>query len=218
MAIKYDDKYAEAWLRHATAGNDVFRQEYIYPYFDKVFSDITSPNARVLDVGCGWGEAIKRVPKEVRYFGVDPTSKFLEHIQRTHGDRNPLLLEGSLPSNLPLPGTLFDIVLCSMALHCVQDLKSSIENLSAKVSKGGKLVIIDFRDDAEPLVRKTFLRTDKSTLDYVAGLYALSPEVSVMAEAYFHKEAQIERILAQKGRFKKDFLGPLFVGYQVLIR
>jgi hypothetical protein len=52
--------------------------------------------------------------------------------------------------------------------------------------------------------------------DYVRGLYALSDEVQLEAEAHLHAERKIESLLRRYGRFKKTFLGPFFVGYSAI--
>ena len=102
-----------------------------------------------------------------------------------------------------------------MVLHCIPDLETSIDTLFKKVRSDGKVVIVDFNDDAESNVRSRFQRIDEDKPDYIKGLYNLSEKVQLYGESYFHKEAEIESALRKHGAFNKTHLGPLFVGYEI---
>jgi ubiquinone/menaquinone biosynthesis C-methylase UbiE len=209
----YDSEYAKRWIRHAESGADLFRKPYLYPFMKKVLKQ-TRTNATVLDVGCGWGASLDYLPEGYEYWGVDPARDFLDHIKLNHPKRKLNLRKGKLPSELRVEDAYFDVVLCSMALHCLPDLEGSVDTLFSKVNKGGKVVLVDFNDQSEPLLRDAFLRVDKTRNDYVRGLYKLSEDTSLMAEIYFHKEKEIEAAMGKHGEFRKTGLGPLFIGYE----
>jgi SAM-dependent methyltransferase len=206
----YDKDYAAAWLRFEQEGKDIPRLNHIYPYLREVFA--SQPGVlRVLDVGCGWGMALDVCDKPY-YVGVDPTWKFLVHIRQTHHYRALTLLQGSLPDNIPVPDASADLVLCSMTLHCVPDLEASVRTLFAK--SRGKVVITEFADAAEPLLRSHFARIDEDRGGHLSGLYTLADGIQVMGEAYLRREQMLADLLAQQGCCKKTRLGDLFVGYE----
>lgn len=218
----YNKEYARKWLKYAESGQDLFRKTYLFPYLQQTITSQVIANTKqdakqdttLLDVGCGWGGLLDYLPKGIEYTGVDPVKEFFSFIKQQHADRTLTLKKGQLPNNMPVANDSFDVVVCSMALHCVADLESSVNTIFAKAKIGGKVIIADFRDKAPPLIKKTFLRIDENKEDYVRGLYKLSNNTSILAEAYFHKEKPMEKAIRAHGKFKKTFVGPLFVGYE----
>ncbi len=187
----YDDEYAEAWLKFAS--KDELREGQIVPYLQKEFSSLDK-DSRVLDVGCGWGMALDILMEqgfEGSYVGIEPVTRFREHVQEKHPG-HPILL-GSLPDHLYILPRHYDIVLCSMALHCVRDLEASIAALKSK--SRGRVIVIDFGDEAEALLREHFARIDEDRGDYIRGLYNLNDETQVVAESYLRREAALDALL-----------------------
>jgi ubiquinone/menaquinone biosynthesis C-methylase UbiE len=127
-------------------------------------------------------------------------------------------MKGELPTDLPVEDNFYDLVLCSMVLHCIQDPSGSIKNIFSKAKPRGTVSLIDFRDSAERAVGGGFINLEEENERYARGLYRLSDKVQLTAEVYFHKEAEIEKQLRKLGAFKKDYLGPLFVGYRATKR
>ena len=218
----YNKEYARKWLKYAESGQDLFRKTYLFPYLQQTITSQVIANTKqdakqdttLLDVGCGWGGLLDYLPKGIEYTGVDPVKEFFSFIREQYADRALTLKQGRLPNDIPVADDSFDVVVCSMALHCVADLESSVNTIFAKAKIGGKVIIADFRDKAPPLIKKTFLRIDENKEDYVRGLYKLSNNTSILAEAYFHKEKPMEKAIRAHGKFKKTFVGPLFVGYE----
>jgi SAM-dependent methyltransferase len=209
----YDKQYAEKWIKHAESGDEYFRTIHLTPFIRKVVES-ADDSARILDIGCGWGEAIGHLKPRQQYCGTDRVARFFSYIRQEYAGRKMDLVKGNLPFNVPFDSGTFDLVLCTMVLHCVEELEDSIDTLFFKARKGGEVVIADFRDKAEPHVRGAFLRVDESSSNHISGLYPVSPRVSIDAEAYFHKENQFEQAIKKHGGFKKKYLGPLFVGYK----
>jgi ubiquinone/menaquinone biosynthesis C-methylase UbiE len=216
----YDAKYAKQWLRFESSGKDVLRIKHIHPFMRESLACFAKDGSKILDVGCGWGDALKFIPRArgFEYLGIDPDPYFLDYVRNAYPSkehRKVSLMQGSLPSHIPAEDCSSDIVLCSMALHCAGDLEASIETLFSKAKTGGKVAIADFNDAAEKVVRGAFLRIDAERKDYARGLYWLSDEVKLIAEVYFHKQKEIEDLLKKHGRFSRELLGPLFVGYTI---
>ncbi len=210
----YDKEYAETWIKHSESEKSYYRKKYLYPYMERVLRNI-KPKAKVVDIGCGWGAALDYLDKSYEYLGVDPTKEFFPYIKNKYGGRKIALKDGSLPGDIPAESEFYDLVLCSLALHCVPDLAGSINAIFDRAKKGAKVVIIDFRDDAEPIIRREhFIRIDEDRGSYLRGLYFLSDETKLIVEIYLHKENQIEELLKEYSNFKKEYLGPTFVAYE----
>ena len=209
----YDGDYAKTWMEYEGTNQDILRREHIIPYLQRILAQ-DKTDVKILDVGCGWGCVLDFIPENYEYTGIDPTIQFLDYVRAKHSTRRFELVQGKLP-DLPIGNALFDVVLCSMVLHCIPDLETSIDTLFKKVRSDGKVVIVDFNDDAESIVRSRFQRIDEDRPDYIKGIYNLSDEIQLYGESYFHKEAEIESTLRKYGAFNKTHLGPLFVGYEI---
>lgn len=214
----YNKEYAKKWIKYAKAKKDVFRDKHLYPYLQKTIADSIKPGEPVslLDIGCGWGGLLDYLPENITYFGVDPVPEFFLFISKKNLCRNLLLKTGELPSKIHVQDNSFDVVVCSMALHCVPDLETSVNTIFSKVKNNGKVIITEFNDNAPPIVRKTFRRIEEDIGNYVRGLYLLSNHVPVIAEAYFHGEERIEKAIKAHSDFRKTLVGPLFVGYEAV--
>ncbi|MBW3017328.1 methyltransferase domain-containing protein, partial [Candidatus Woesearchaeota archaeon] len=171
----YNTEYANKWIEFEEAGQDVFRDQHILPYFSEVLGRL-EPHSEVLDIGCGWGAALAFVPEACKYTGIDPTKRFFDYILGKHPHRNIRLITGELP-DLPIDEDSFDLVLCSMVLHCTRYLEESIDALFDACD--GKVVIVDFNDEAEKHARPRFKIVDENRPDYIRGLYNLSDTIEL---------------------------------------
>jgi ubiquinone/menaquinone biosynthesis C-methylase UbiE len=212
----YNKQYAKKWIRYEKSGQDVFRDKYLYPYLQKTIAGSIKPGEPVslLDIGCGWGGLLDYLPEDIAYVGIDPVPEFFAQIIMNHLESEMTLKTGELPSKIPVQDNHFDIVVCSMTLHCIPDLETSVNTIFSKAKSGGKMIITEFNDNAPPIVRKSFRRIEEGIGNYVRGAYSLSNTTSLIAEAYFHGEEQIEKAILTHSDFRKTFVGPLFVGYE----
>lgn len=101
------------------------------------------PGAAVLDIGCGpgnWRSAFG----EVRYFGLEPSRKYLERARRVHGQRGTFIeaRASDLPT-LQLPP--FDLVLCAGLLHHLDDGEMGVllHAAARAMAPSGRLVAIE---------------------------------------------------------------------------
>ena len=171
----------------------------------------------MLDAGCGWGIALNFLPRDCQYFGFDPTQRFLQEIKKRHPHRKTNLQKGKLPNEIPseFKKNSFDVVLNSMVLHCVKDLETSIKNLFSRVKPNGEVVLIDFNNSAENLIREKFEDFEINEKNHLKGKYNLSEDKQIQGEVWLHQEQDLERELQKySSEFTKEMLGPIFVGYR----
>lgn len=165
----YDKEYAEKWILNDLLGKDTFRLEHLEPFIRREIQGLPR-GAKILDVGCGWGMPIKFLREDQSYIGVDPTKEFFPHIQKKYPNKSLKLLEGRLPSQIPV-GEEFDLVICSMVLHCLRDIKESLKTLFSKTKQGGRVLVIDFGDSSEKVLREeTYDPIHEENASHIRGL------------------------------------------------
>lgn len=118
---------------------------------------------RVLDVGCGTGEAIRRLRSrlpEAEWVGVDPAPAMLSEARRKFcaegaapAVRDPsgharIRLGVARAEALPLRAGAFDRVVCLNCLHCFRNAWAALSEMRRVLAPGGRLVLIDWCRDA----------------------------------------------------------------------
>lgn len=111
-----------------------------------------SPNATVLDVGCGTGSltlfAEQALGNGGRVYGIDasPEMIFAAH-QKSIRQRQSVDFRVAVIESLPFPDAMFDVVLSSLMFHHLPgDLKSrALSEVSRVLKPGGKLLIVDVK-------------------------------------------------------------------------
>tara|TARA_Y100000310_G_scaffold340825_1_gene437924 strand:+ start:6920 stop:7564 length:645 start_codon:yes stop_codon:yes gene_type:complete len=210
----YDEEYAKQWIANDESRKDVFRTKHLEPIIKEKIQELPK-NARILDVGCGWGMVVRFLKSSQEYVGVDPTKEFFPHIKSKFPAKNLTFVEGKLPDKINVEGD-FDFVICSMAIHCTKHLKKSLKTIFSKLKKDGIAFIIDFNDSAEKRLRtEVYSHVYEEDKFHVKGVATLPSGINVVSETFFHKENDFEREFKKYGPFKKDFLGPFFVIYEV---
>ena len=210
----YDKKYVESWIRNELSGKDYFRKKDIEPYLEKIVQ-ATPSNKNILDVGCGWGAIIKHLKPTHNYYGVDKVPEFFEYIKENFSHPNIKLKQGYLPDNLNVPDDFFDVAICSMVLHLIENLPRSIKTLFSKIKSRGKLHIVDFGDSAEEVLKKSFFKEIQESRDnYLRGIARLLSGDEIPMEMYLHKEKTLEKEIAKKSDFIKIPLGDYFRAYE----
>lgn len=212
----YDKNYAKIWIDNYESGKDTFRTDYLEPYFEKVFGTLPE-NARILDVGCGWGTVVSFIKPTHIYYGVDITTDFFDYIRKKFQHPNITLAFGGLPNKVNVEDSSFDFGVCSLVMHAIPNLELSIQTLFDKIKSGGRVLIIDFNDKAEePLRNEVFNPIYEETEKYIRGEAILPSGLRVSTEAYFYKENEYENIISKYGYYNKKELGPLFVAYECI--
>lgn len=212
--MRYNKNYSDAWIRDYEGGKDEFRVRYLEPFLKNVLKQVKEGET-VLDIGCGWGLVLDNLNKRINYIGVDPNSHFFEYIKKRNKNKSIELLQGKLPGKIGVSDKIADLVIASMVLHTNKDLVKSVEKIFAKRKEGGKIVIIDFNNAAKAKVLSCFVKVEKRKDNFIRGRYYLPSGVLVQAEVYFHTEEEMEKEINKYGKFKKIYLGPLFVAYEI---
>jgi len=116
--------------------------------------------ARVLDAGCGTGQMLRTLHArrpDLALIGLDASPLMLEQT----GDADVARLQGEL-THLPLTSATVNAVLCSSALHYVDDPALALAEMRRVLSGDGWLVLTDWRAEhavtALRCMRLRFLR------------------------------------------------------------
>lgn len=115
----------------------------------------------ILDIGCGPADILDFLP-EVKYYGFDLSSKYINEAKAKYGDRGDFFCQELSEANIP--SINFDIVLANNVLHHLNDSEAiELFKLARKCLKhGGRLVTCDgCRSADEELISKIVLSLDR---------------------------------------------------------
>jgi ubiquinone/menaquinone biosynthesis C-methylase UbiE len=104
-----------------------------------------------LDVGTGTGRhAIRLAGNGVRVVGCDLSSEMLKVAQaKSASVGNPLsLIQATTEMSLPFKAECFDLLLCSLVLSHVTNLRECVREFARVHAKGGTCLISEFHPDA----------------------------------------------------------------------
>ena len=99
-------------------------------------------DARVLEVGCGWGDLIGALPQAKRA-GIDFLAENIAEARRHYPEVEFELADALEPPRAP--GTeAWDAVVCDRLVHSVLDAKALLEGLSARLADDGRIYLTVF--------------------------------------------------------------------------
>lgn len=152
---------------------DLFSADAVKGYrIDHILNEMTTPDSRILDYGCGMGRDVERL-RNLGYknaFGTDPSTKLLAH-SSLYGEEIVRPMRGS---KVPFDDSSFDLVYCSGVLHHIEweSLQSVFQEVYRLTDKAGKFLFI------EP--RNSFARKFGHTVVF-SPLRWVVPQVNVLA-------------------------------------
>lgn len=103
---------------------------------------------RLLDLGCGTGNLIKRIQEEwsgINVVGVDLSSEMLQVARGKVGSAT--LLIASRAQLLPFRQSTFDVIVSCSAFHFWRQPQQALGEIRRVLRAGGELVITDWCDD-----------------------------------------------------------------------
>jgi len=104
----------------------------------RIFSSVKTQNMSALDLGCGTGDYLVKLPRNS--IGIDISLRNLL-LAKNRVRRNLILCDGS---SLPFRKDLFDLVFCVNVLHYYDDSKCRriISEANRVLKDGGKLILV----------------------------------------------------------------------------
>ena len=119
-----------------------------------------TPNAAVLDLGCGAGHAAFAVaPYAAEVVAYDLTAEMLDIVKRTAAERglhNVATAQG-FAETLPFPDGRFDWAISRTSAHHWHDVPAALREMRRVLKPGGSVLMIDTAGDELPL-RDTYLQ------------------------------------------------------------
>lgn len=117
-------------------------RNYIWPDLKPFLKEIP-PKSSVLDVGCGNGRLILGLPTNIKYTGIDISSKLLDEAKKAHPDAHFIETDITKPDiwkHLPQ----FDYIYCVAVMHHLPTRKDQLfvlEQIKAHLKPRGKCLI-----------------------------------------------------------------------------
>jgi ubiquinone/menaquinone biosynthesis C-methylase UbiE len=115
------------------------------------------PTRTIVDLGCGSGNLIVKIAKEmkdVELIGVDISSEMLGRAKKRAGKQDlgsGIKFKIGSADSLPFSDNSIDMVVSSLSLHHWEDPLESLKEINRVLRHNGKLLLFDFRRDARRL-------------------------------------------------------------------
>lgn len=134
---------AQSWEAQYAAGRwDFFAQLSELARFSILAGYIwhLKPGGAVLDVGCGQGVLLRRLPSSSysRYVGVDVSASAIAVAQQQQNERSTFLAADCESYS---PGERFDVIVFSEVLCCLRDPLRTVERYARSLNPGGLLML-----------------------------------------------------------------------------
>jgi SAM-dependent methyltransferase len=113
-------------------------------YFDGIFKPLkkyldSSPNKKVLDIGCAYGFILERFPTNYEKYGVDVSEYAIEIAKKRLSGANLQVWNAEDP--LPFEDNFFDYITCNDILEHLERPARALENIFHALKPGGILYI-----------------------------------------------------------------------------
>ena len=133
-APSYDDRDPSTWL------DEPFLLEHLKPF----------SNCRVLDMGCGTGRYLRRLPPSAyRITGVDLSKNMLSRARQTLGNRRDIAYAQASVTCLPFHPRSFDRIMSGLVIDHVGSVEQFFMQLSNVLVAGGRAVVAAVHPDIQ---------------------------------------------------------------------
>ncbi len=128
-----------------------------YQYLRKIQSDLIdiinpTENSRILDIGCGTGQALGFAAKKNKgkgdYTGVDISEKMIEKAKENFTGFDNFHFIVCNAESIPLPGNSFDIIICTNSFHHYNHPVKCLQEMNRLLNQNGRLFIVDPASDS----------------------------------------------------------------------
>jgi len=148
---------------------------------------------RVLDAACGTGILLKLISGQLPSFegyGVDASSDMLKQAEQTLRDNPHVSLQQAVlgpgeTANLPFSAGMFDLIVCTNALHYFVEPEKTLAGLRRLLAKEGQLVVEDFARRTAPFPWSSFERLMRWVDPGYVRAYTLSEARDICTSAQF---------------------------------
>lgn len=131
------------------------------PYYESMAAAReVSPGGRIVDCPCGAGPAMRAIPAEVRYVGVDLSPSMLRRARERAARRGLAKAEfiEADAAAIPLPADFADLLFSFWGLHCFADPAAALLEAARILKPGGRLVGSSFLRGNDTLRQRLFIR------------------------------------------------------------
>lgn len=139
-----------------------------YVWRDRVMQRFVLPKlpsgGRLIDIGCGTGEAVKFLPKGLDYVGFDRNSSYIEQAIKNYGSLNVAFRCEELSVGVKLPPA--DIVLALGLIHHLEDeqVVDLLHLAKTLLMPGGFLLTLDpLYNQSQSRLAKYIISKDRGT-------------------------------------------------------
>lgn len=97
------------------------------------------PNKTILDIGCGTGEILKFINKDIPYMGIDPAEKMIAELKKKFPNRNAKVqnLESFTSTKK------YDQIILLYTISTVNDLSLFLEKIKLHLASNGNVYIVN---------------------------------------------------------------------------
>ena len=136
MTTNYDEM-AAIYAEHAS--DSVYNAHYDRPAVLELVDDVAG--VRVLDAGCGPGlYAEELVRRGADLVAVDASEPMVELARARLGDRAQVL-QADLSEPLPFADATFDLIVCALVIHHLDDREACLREFFRVLKAGGRAVV-----------------------------------------------------------------------------
>lgn len=126
-SVNYDNfTYDERRNTRVTILNNVLDKKY-------------KKNMELLDIGCGFGEVLSRIPSQWKKYGIDYSESNVNVATKILG--NEVNIQQGSIYNLPYKDNQFDVVICLEVLEHIEQDEIALKEINRVVKKDGLFII-----------------------------------------------------------------------------